>query len=125
MIKAFVKEQIRERGAKFWTTIGALIYIGASTCLIYVSYLVLSLPRFGTECQQSLTSELSTLTLLDGVAGMFSTIDALILKLVIDNALGKADDEGNKDPRLALWLALAFIVTFGACAHIAPESVPG
>ena len=74
MIKAFLQEQVAERGVKFFKTAAALGYIG-----------------------------------------MFSTIDALILKLVIDNALGKADDGSSgsqKDPTLALWLAVAYFFAF-------------
>ena len=52
LIKAFIQEQVAERGVKFYKTAAALIYIG-----------------------------------------MFSTIDALILKLVIDNALGQAPSD--------------------------------
>ena len=71
LIKAFLQEQIAERGVKFWKTTAALVYIG-----------------------------------------MFSTIDALILKLVIDNALG--DEQG--DPKLALYLAGAYLFFF-AISH--------
>jgi hypothetical protein len=115
LIKAFIQEQIAERGAKFWKTVAALSYIG-----------------------------------------MFSTIDALILKLVIDNALGQApsnlltggsdtagwttpvppppseDEEvdieaspcgaveelvaNERHPKLAIWLACSYLVFF-AISH--------